>query len=103
MRVALEGAVQLAQPQRLLGVAETVMRTDGVERWRGVALGEDEAVATRIVDRVRPEVQLGAEQAGEQIGARHRAAGMAGTSMIDRRDGMLAHEGSRGGELDFEI
>ena len=48
--MALEGAVELAQRERRLGVAEAVMRADRIERRRGMALGQHEAVAMRIVD-----------------------------------------------------
>ena len=64
-----------------------------------MALGQHEAVAMRIVLIVGPQIELGAEQAGQNIGRRHRAARMAGAGMIDRRDRMLAREGGRLGHL----
>ncbi len=103
MRMALERAVQLAQIERRLGVTESVMRPCGVECGRRVSLGKDEAVAFGVVYRVRPEIQLGAEQAGQDVGAGQRAARMARARMIDRGDRVPAHEGGRLRELVFQV
>ena len=103
VRMALEFAVQLAQRKRLALVAEAVLRTDRVKRGGGMALGQHEAVAVRIVHRVGPEIQFRAEEACQNVRAGHRAPRMAGTGMIDRRDRMLAHEGRRCGDVVHQI
>ena len=59
------------------------MRADGVERRRGVALGQHEAVAMRIVDGVRPEIQLRADR-GRREDRRRTARRRDGPSLRDR-------------------
>jgi len=68
-----------------------------------MALGQHEAVALRIVDRRRPNVQLGAEQARHDIRAGQRSAGMAGGGAIDRGNQMPPGKARSFGNLDFDI
>ena len=98
-----KGLSSLRKRERRLLVAEAVMRADGVERRRGMAFGQHEAVARRIVDCRRPDIQLRAEQTGQNVGAGQRAARMAGAGVIDGGDDVLANEARGGRDLALQI
>jgi hypothetical protein len=68
MRMALERASEFAQIESRARIAETVMGGNGIKRGRTMAFGQHEAVAIGIADGVGPEIEFGAEQAGQEIG-----------------------------------
>ena len=79
-----KGLSSLRKRQRGLGVAEAVMRARGIQRRRGMALGEDKAVAGGIVDRMRARHSFPRHK-GRRTGRRRTAR---------RRDGRSRHERS---------
>ena len=100
MGMALERAVQLAQRERRL--ARRRSRNSAPAAYSaGAAWPLDSTKRSRAgSSTVRgPDIQFRAIEAGQQIGAGQRAAGMAGAGMKDRGDGMAADEARRLGQL----
>src|SRR6185436_12407757 len=81
--MALKRTPELAKRKRVIRVAKSEMRCRRIERRRRMALGHHEAVAFWVVKTRRPQIQLGAIKASDEIGAGERTARMPRPGVIN--------------------
>ena len=86
VRVALEPRVGAVEGQQLLDREVAAQRHRRVQPDRGVALGQDEAVAVRPGGLVGSDPQLVEVQRGQHVGGRQRAAQVPGAGVVDGPD-----------------
>ena len=89
--MALEHRAELAQVRKLLLGEEAVFRQHAVERGRGVALAEHEAVAVRVMRVLRLDVHHIAIECDEDFHGGERSARMAGAGLGQHADDVPAH------------
>ena len=83
---ALQVAVNVPQRGQILDREKSAIGKRGIKARRGMALGEDEAVALRILGVLRVDPQFPVIQVSKQVRSRQASAGMAGLGSMGGLD-----------------